>query len=110
MRFYEWFTRNCARMNISPSRIATEVLETSPATVSQWKTRGSVPNSQVIAKLEEFFGEKYTEEKSVDDTLQELFDRPEFRILFSTSKNATTEQIMKAALYLEELKNADRKR
>ena len=104
MRFYETFCSLCQRRGISPSRVAIEI-GISKSAVSKWKNNPDVaPSTETIIQLANFFGVSVTElmcdsnsSSAADDELAEYLDmlrmRPECRVLLSTAKGATKEQV-----------------
>ena len=102
-----------------------EELEVSQATVSNWCNGVKVPRMDKIDKICAFFGVsrsdimsegKYSKYHSKDEEgntyyldpeaaqlAQELYERPEMRILFDASRNASKEDIEQVASLLEKL-------
>lgn len=130
--FYERFLHLCEDKKIAPSAAATQA-GFNRGTVSVWKKKYEAgqdvnPDQEIIDKICAFFGcsEQWLrgisdrEEKSpsksgegdhaidyVDDELKEYLDelrtRPEMRMLFSTTKNATKAQIEAIVKFIEGL-------
>lgn len=96
--------------------------------LSNWKSGRSTPNAKNLQKLADYFnvsvgylmGTEDAEPNAVDkennpivlddealELLEELKTRPEMRTLFSVSKKATKEDIMKAVKIIEALKGDD---
>ena len=112
--FYDRFITLCAQKGISPSKAAVDA-GLSKSTVSKWKSNPeSMPTGAAIEKLKAYFGVSTSEllgekEKAtidvVDDDLREYLDtlreRPEMRMLFSTTKTATKEQIEAIVHFIE---------
>lgn len=115
MSFYDLFSDLCKSKGIKPSRAATE-LGINRSNVTNWKNGGYTPRGDTLQKIADYFGvttdflltgeqkEKSPSESGegraidvVDDELREYLDelrsRPEKKLLFSVTKNATKEQI-----------------
>lgn len=109
MSLHETFSRNlrelCDRSGQTHTRIAEEV-NVSKATFSDWTRGKSIPRMNKIEALAEYFGctkadllEEKTEsnpyyvETEVKEIVQELFDNPELRVLFSASRKLKKEDI-----------------
>ena len=115
--FYDNYVRLCNSVNKSPSAVAIEIGIAKP-TVSRWKS-GSKPNHATAVKVADYFGVPVSEltgdkkEKAaidvVDDDLKEYLDelrnRPEMRMLFSTTKTATKAQIEAIVKFIEGMQN-----
>lgn len=118
--FYDRFAFLCAQRGISPSRAAIEA-GISKSLVTKWKTnKVEIPSADVIRKLAAYFGISVSElldekEKNIkplindDEELTEyvqmLKTRPECRMLFQLSKNATKEDVEAAVRIIEALRN-----
>ena len=98
------------------------------STFSDWKSGRSTPKNEKLQKIADYFGvtvdylmtgkkeepniKVYDEHDNVivlDDETLEIIDslrsKPEMQILFSVSKNATKEDILKAVKIIEALKD-----
>lgn len=96
--------------------------------LSNWKSGRSTPNAKNLQKLADYFdvsvgylmGTEELEPNAIDkeknpivlddealELLEELKTRPEMRTLFSVSKKATKEDILKAVKIIEALKGDD---
>ena len=128
--FYDTLKKLCEEKNISPSKAATEC-GISRSTVTWWKQHKTSPNSEQVSKLAEYFGvstdyllgndqkEKPAQNVQVrdehdnivvlDDETRNLIDslrsKPEMKMLFSVSKNATKEDIIRTVKIIEALKD-----
>lgn len=129
--FYERYLQLCEEAKIAPSAAATKA-GFNRGTVSVWKKKYEAgldvtPDQEIVNKICSFFGctESWLrgissqKEKSpsgigeghaidvVDDDLQEYLDelrsRPEKRMLFSVTKNATKSQIEAIVKMIEEM-------
>jgi len=116
--FYDRFVFLCSKKGISPSRAAVEA-GLSKSLVTKWKTnRTDVPSPDVLRKLSKYFGipvselidEEEKEKPLVNDDeelteyLEILKNRPEIRMLFQLSKDATKEDVEKAVRIIEALR------
>jgi len=113
--FYDVFSKLCEEKGVSKKKAVTEAgLSNSLAT--KWKNTGATPSGETLSKLCAYFNvtadyllgnqEKATID-SVDDDLkeylEELRERPEMRMLFSTTKTATKAQIEAIVKMVEEM-------
>lgn len=117
--FYDNFISLCEEAGVSPSRVLTN-LSISKGSLSRWKNGGepSNPNKKAIA---DYFGitvrqlmdgetekaptpESEGEDEELTEYLEELRTRPEMRMMFSLTKNATKEDIEKVVKIIEALK------
>lgn len=77
------------------------------STVSDWCNAKKYPRVDKIQMLADYFGivkSDLTEEKQpdeLDEYLQELRTRPEMKMLFNLTKNATKEDVEKAVKIIE---------
>lgn len=125
--YYEIFEKLCQKHHTNPSRVS-KATGISTATLTSWKKGVYTPKSDKLQKIADYFGVSLgylmgTEEEEpnavdteknlivLDDDalelLEELKTRPEMRTLFSVSKKATKEDIMKAVKIIEALKGDD---
>lgn len=118
--FYDRFVYLCSQKGISPSRAAVEA-GISKSLVTKWKTNNvQDPSPDVARKLAKYFnlsvsallGEDEQKEKPLinDDEelteyVQTLKTRPELRMLFQLSKDATKEDVEAAVRIIEALRN-----
>lgn len=122
--FYDKYVALCAQKGIAPSAAAKEI-GINKAAVSNWKYRKNGPSDVTMQKIADYFGvpvSELTEEKEkapapegernhaidqIDDELREYLDelrnRSEMRMLFSTTKNATKAQIEAIVKMIEEM-------
>lgn len=124
---YEIFERLLQKHDLSAYKVskATGVTQ---STLSDWKRGRSTPKTDTMQKLADFFGvsvdymmgRESDEPNAVDkennpivlddealELLEELKERPEMRTLFSVSRKATKEDILKAVKIIEALKGDD---
>lgn len=128
--FYDTLKKLCEEKNISPSKAATEC-GISRSTVTWWKQHKTSPNSEQVSKLAEYFGvstdyllgndqkEKPAQnvqvrdendnivvlDKETRDLIDSLRSKPEMKMLFSVSKGATKEDIIRTVKIIEALKD-----
>ena len=117
--FYDLFCQLCEQKGVSVTR-ATVEMGLSRTIGSKWKRTGATPNGETLNRIAEYFGVttdylltgQQTEKAAidvVDDDLREYLDelrsRPEKRLLFSVTKNATRSQIEAIVKMIEEMQN-----
>lgn len=116
--FYDLFCQLCEKKGVSVTR-ATVEMGLSRTIGSKWKRTGATPNGETLNKIADYFGVTtdylLTGEKEkaaidvVDDDLREYLDelrsRPEKRLLFSVTKNATRSQIEAIVKMIEEMQS-----
>ena len=113
--FFDRLKTLCDDKGVSPYKACTDI-GLNRAAVAKWK-KGSVPNGSTAAKLAAYFGVSVgyllgEEEKPLINDDQELTDylevlktRPECRMLFQLTKNATKEDVEAAVRIIEALRN-----
>lgn len=106
--------------NMSQKELA-EHLFVSQQSVAKWETDKSTPNPDMIARIAELFGvssdyllgisesisSSLPHDPETVSAMEEAFERPEMRALFSVSKNATKEDIEKTIAIIKALKGDD---
>lgn len=117
--FYDRFKALCDAKGVSCNKAAVQI-GLSNATPTTWKKRGLTPKGDTLSKIADYFGVTTDylltgeqKEKAaidvVDDDLQEYLDelrsRPEKRMLFSVTKNATKSQIEAIVKMIEEMQD-----
>ena len=117
--FYDLFCQLCEKKGVSVTR-ATVEMGLSRTIGSKWKRTGATPNGETLNRIAEYFGVttdylRTGEENEtaaidlVDDDLREYLDelrnRPEKRLLFSVTKNATRSQIEAIVKMIEEMQS-----
>ena len=116
--FYDRFLELCAEKNVKPTNACIEA-GLSRGLAAKWKsTKTEKPSADALEKMSVYFGKSIDEilgngqrEKAaidvVDDDLREYLDelrsRPEKRLLFSVTKNATKAQIEAIVKMIEEM-------
>ena len=99
--FYENYLRLCNGVGKAPTAVATE-LGFQKSAVTRWK-HGCQPTDATRAKIADYFGVT-TEE--LTGYLEQLSARPELRMLFSVSKDATKADVEQAVAIIEALRRA----
>ena len=113
--FYDEFIKLCNSVSKSPTAVAKEI-GLAGAHVTKWKN-GSTPTDATVYKICDYFRLPYdyfsgnkTEKAAIDvidddlrEYLDELRSRPEKRLLFSVTKNATKSQIEAIVKMIEEM-------
>lgn len=116
--FYDRFKELCDRQGVSCNRAAIE-MGLSNATPTAWKKRGLTPKADTLAIIADYFGvsvdyllgneQKETPlvngDQELTDYLEMLKNRPECRMLFQLTKNATKEDVEAAVRIIEALRN-----
>ena len=119
--FYDLFCRLCQEKGVSVTR-ATVEMGLSRTIGSKWKRTGATPNGETLSRIAEYFGvttdyllsggkpEPSAAIDLVDEDLREYLDelrsRPEKRLLFSVTKNATKSQIEAIVKMIEEMQSS----
>ena len=121
--FYDLFCRLCQEKGVSVTR-ATVDMGLSRTIGSKWKRTGATPNGETLSRIAEYFGVTTdyllrggqlpeTEQAAIDtvdddlrEYLEELRNRPEKRLLFSVTKNATRSQIEAIVRMIEEMQSS----
>ena len=124
---YERFEQLLQKHGVTPYKVSKEAGVTQTS-LSNWKSGRSTPSVKTLQKIADYFdvsigyltGAEEGEPNAVDkennpivlddealELLEELKTRPEMRTLFSVSKKATKEDIMKAVKIIEALKGDD---
>lgn len=124
---YERFEQLLQKRGVTPYKVSKETGVTQTS-LSNWKSGRNAPSAKTLQKLADYFGVTVgylmgTEEEEPNATdkennpivldddalelLEELKERPEMRTLFSVSKKATKEDILKAVKIIEALKGDD---
>lgn len=102
------------RKNLSQQQLADK-LGISNSTVSMYERGERQPNLEMLEAIGDFFnvdtdyllgketGSTYYLDPEAAEMAQELFSRPEMRVLFDASRNATKEDIEQVAAILDRL-------
>lgn len=110
--FYDRFHQLCQERGISCNRAALEI-GLSNATPTKWKRSGAIPNLDTLQRIADYFGmsvSRLLEEPAINDDpelteyVQMLKTRPECRMLFQLSKDATREDVEAAVKIIEALR------
>lgn len=128
--FYDVFAGLCEKHGIKPSK-AAEKCGINKSNVSNWKNNGYVPRGDALNKIADYFnvsadyllGNEQKEKPAqnvqvrdehdnivvLDDETRNLIDslrsKPEMKMLFSVSKGATKEDIIRTVKIIEALKD-----
>lgn len=113
--FFERYSDLCASLDGTPNSVAKE-LGISSGSVTAWKN-GTEPRPKTLSKIADYFrvstdyllGKEEKPLINADEELTEyvqmLKTRPECRMLFQLSKNATKEDVEAAVRIIEALRN-----
>ncbi|HIV21897.1 MAG TPA: helix-turn-helix transcriptional regulator [Candidatus Scatomorpha stercorigallinarum] len=115
--FYENYLRLCNGVGKAPTAVATE-LGFQKSAVTRWK-HGCQPTDATRAKIADYFGVTTEElcaeqlpksavngDEELTGYLEQLSARPELRMLFSVSKDATKADVEQAVAIIEALRRA----
>lgn len=118
--FWDNFFSLCSRAGLSPNAVAKE-LGIPSGSITAW-SKGSVPRNNTLKKIAEHFGVSVdwlldksgqqekplaTEDEELDEYLEMLRTRPELRMLFRISKDATKADVEKAVAIVEALRKTE---
>lgn len=107
--FYDRFERLCRENGYTPSG-ACVAIGRSKNLAAKWKSTGAMPSADVLHEIATFFDvsvDFLLEKEDQKQTRQDVFDRPEMRILFDAAKDAPSSAIIEAALALMKLKESN---
>lgn len=95
-----------------------EIVDLAESTISQYETGKREPDNETLLKISEYFGVTVgyllgaenerpliNEDEELTDYLEVLKTRPECRMLFQLTKNATKEDVEAAVRIIEALRN-----
>ena len=117
--FYDKYVQICNRFNVSPSRAALDAGMSNSTVTKSKNTPDAEPTGAAIKKLCDYFhisvsellGEEEQKEKPLvngDEELTEYLEmlktRPEMRMLFQISKDATKEDVEAAVRVIEAIR------
>ncbi len=112
--FWENFINLCKKREKTPNGVAKE-LKISSGSITAWKN-GRVPKWQTLEVLSSYFGTSVeelisnkekepqshsNESDELNEYLEEIRTRPEMKMLFSVTKNASKEDVEKAVKVIE---------
>ena len=106
--FYQNFIKLCEQKGVSRGAVC-QAVGLSDNAWRRWST-GSTPNGKSLKAIAEFFGVEpkiMLAEMDSTEARQEVFERPELRILFDAAKDAPSSAILEAALQLMKLKESN---
>lgn len=116
--FYDVFSKLCDLKGVSCKRAAMEI-GLSNSIAAKWKRTGATPNGETLSKIADYFGvtvgyllgEEEQKEKPLvngDEELTEYLEilktRPEMRMLFQISRDATKEDVEAAVRVIEAIR------
>lgn len=113
--FFERYSELCFSVNSTPNSVAKE-LGISSGSVTAWKN-GTEPRPKTLSKIADYFHvstdyllgkeEKplINDDEELTEYVQMLKTRPECRMLFQLSKNATKDDVEAAVRIIEALRN-----
>jgi len=107
--FSEQLKQLRTQRNLTQKALAAQ-LQVSQQTVAKWENGSASPNPDTLLQIaaildvstDALLGAQAGED-GLDSLLQELKDRPEMQVLFHASRNATPDDIRKAAKFLDVL-------
>lgn len=113
--FYDRFRELCQQKGVSCNKAALD-MGLSNATPTKWKKTGATPNVDTLQLVADYFGVSaaslLSEEKPLINDDEELTayvemlkNRPECRMLFQLTKDATKEDVESAVRIIEALRN-----
>lgn len=116
--FFDVFYGLCKKKGVSCKRAAEE-MGLSNSITTKWKKTGATPTGETLAKIADYFGvsvgfllgtekkEKplINEDQELTEYLEMLKTRPECRMLFQLSRDATKEDVEAAVRIIEALRN-----
>lgn len=117
---YEKFSNLLQKYEVTPYKVSKET-GVSQVTLSDWKKGKSTPKADKLQKIADYFGVSLSYFTGGDDpehdpvylddetraAVDMLRKRPEMRILFKASENATKEDILMTASILEKFKKGE---
>lgn len=113
--FYDRFKQLCEQRGISCNKAALEI-GLSNATPTKWRKTGAIPTGDTLDRIAQYFGvttdfllgnEKMplvNDDEELTEYLQVLKTRPECRMLFQLSKDASKEDVEAAVRIIEALR------
>lgn len=115
--FYDVYLDLCKKAGKKPSAVASE-LGINKSNVSNWKNNGYTPRGDALQRIADYFGvttdhlltgeekEKsfVNDDEELTEYLEMLKNRPECRMLFKISKDATKEDVEQAVKIIEALR------
>ena len=113
--FYDRFKQLCEQRGISCNKAALEI-GLSNATPTKWRKTGAIPTGDTLDRIAQYFGvttdfllgnEKMplvNKDEELTEYLQVLKTRPECRMLFQLSKDASKEDVEAAVRIIEALR------
>jgi len=84
-----------------------DAIGVTPQSFNYWCMGKNLPRMDKVQLLAEFLGVKYTDlicENDMEEALEDAFNNPDMRTLFSLAKNCTPDQIQATITLLEQFK------
>lgn len=117
---YSIFVQLCKERGVSTYQAAKDA-HIGQSTISEWRLGTSVPRDKTLRKLADYFGvtleymkgesqERYPDgptASELNEVLEVLRTRSDMRMLFSLAKDATPEDVRRAAAIIEALRGAE---
>lgn len=113
--FYDLYCDLCKRKGVTPTRAAIEI-GLSKSTPTAWKKQEITPQAAQLQKIADYFGvstdyllggktEKplVNNDEELTEYLEALRTRPEMKMMFQLTKDATKEDVEKAVRIIEAL-------
>ena len=116
--FYDRFLALCKAMGVKPGRACTE-MGLSRSLASKWKTTGTdKPSTEVLERMSAYFSipiDRILSDEEVPETgdpelteiLEQMKNRPEMRMLFKLSADATPDDVRQAIKIIEALRKEE---
>ena len=116
--FYDLYCELCKRKGVTPTRAAIE-MGLSKSTPTAWKKQGITPQAAQLQKIADYFGvsvdylcgkkEKplVNDDEELTEYLEQLRTRPELKMMFQLTKDASKEDVEKAVKVIEAMLGKD---
>lgn len=111
---YEVFKKLMERRGVTPYKVAQET-GVAQSTLSQWKVGRSEPKQATLQKLADYFGvsvkylmtgedePQYYIDPETAEIAQEMYDRPELKVLMDASRKLSADDIKAVQAMVEHL-------
>lgn len=116
--FYDRFLELCTRYNVKPGRACLE-MGVSRSLASKWKNEKTErPSVEVLEKMSSYFGlpidrilsdeeTPETGDPELSEILEKMKNRPEMRMLFKLSADASADDVKQAIKIIEALRKEE---
>ena len=116
--FYDRFLALCEAMGVKPGRACAE-MGVSRSLAAKWKATGTEkPSTEVLERMSAYFNmpiDKILTDEEIPETgdpglteiLEQMKNRPEMRMLFKLSADATPDDVRKAIAIIEALRKEE---